>query len=115
MQITPEYLEAAQRLEKDRPSYGAKVHTAHVESLGLSGAGQDAVVRGGPHVAHFLSANQRELNKIRALAGREQGPAIDRLASGMERETTNEDTDRYIAERTGRGLGTGGRYVEDGR
>jgi hypothetical protein len=112
--VTPQYLDKAQALAQARPSFAASVHSAHIDNLGLSKTGEDAVIRNGPQVAHLLGQNEAALNKILILPGREQGPAIDALAANLDSgPSTNEDTDNYISSRTRNGAGTG-RYVSNG-
>jgi hypothetical protein len=118
MQVTPEYLERAAALAKERPNFAAAVHGAHVSSLGLSETGNKELIRQGPALTHFLSSNPDKLNSILRLPGREQGAALAQMAENMndaDKPGEGKSTDSYIASRTKRGPGLGRNVTTEGR
>ncbi len=116
MQVTPRYIEAATELCKERPSFAASVHDAHLASLGLSSKATGEIIeRGAPEIADYLNRNEKERARIAKLPDADQVQEIAKLHEGMsERPGDNSDTDKYIESRTKKGAGMG-RYVVTGR
>jgi hypothetical protein len=114
MQVTPEYLEHAATLAKERPAYAAAVHEAHLGNLGLSGNAEKEIIRRrAPEIAHYLDKHEDVRSKIAQMPSAAQVEAIASLhegPTGQAERTSNADTDNYIESRTRKGAGMG-RFV----
>ncbi|MFI5057549.1 MAG: hypothetical protein ACHQLQ_05140 [Candidatus Acidiferrales bacterium] len=112
MNVSPQYIEAATALGKERPSYAASVHDAHLASLGLSSKATGEIIeRAAPEIADYLNRDEKARGRIAKLPDAEQVQEIAKLHEGMsERPGDNSDTDKYIESRTKKGPGIP-RYV----
>jgi len=102
VKVSQEYIEAARRHGDENPDDEARVHEAYITGLRLSDeAAQSIVDRGAPAVAHHLYNDKNAAEQIRSLPTQGQNAAIARLHSKLTgKKNANEDTDKYLAERT---------------